>query len=487
MNYIMQLVNNHNAYKKNIVPATIFFVSVIIIWCITPLITIQGHVPFAHESKRIYLILLGLLGWIAKTYFIDPKKEKKPTIASVNPDFDRKIHLLEGQLQGVMNFFKKTELNPDHQKIKLSQLPWYLVLGPKNAGKTTLLANSTINYVLKKQIKLEDIKHISSSEHCGWWVTKDTVLVDVPGNYLTQNTKSNPLWTHFLALLKNFMPANTLNGIILTLPLSDLIDREKRQILENNLRANIVALRNKFGVNLPFYFVVTKCDLLPGFVDFFGDCGSDELSQAWGITIPNAEQESITHVFTQRFNALIKRLNKQLIWRLHQERDFNQRVHIKNFPLQIEHLKEILLTLITSLSSHDNLCLHGAYLTSATQYPAHDNSNQHVHLSPTDSQHALQIMYHPTMPSRSYFIRQFITQGLARNIAQLSEPTWYKQPLIYAISGTAIVFMFIFISYDLQSSTPDYAPHILKRQPYAQNDVVPIERRIEVPTSRQNF
>jgi len=70
--------------------------------------------------------------------------------------------------------------------------------------------------------------------------------------------------------------------------------------------------------------------------------------------------------------VLIKRINKQLIWRLHQERNPLARPYIKDFPLHIERLKEAVITLLKTLALPD-LLISGVYLTSATQSKTEDS------------------------------------------------------------------------------------------------------------------
>ncbi len=55
-------------------------------------------------------------------------------------------------------------INKHGTNINLSELPWQLLIGPPRAGKTTLLANSSINFILAKQFKPEDLNCITASE-----------------------------------------------------------------------------------------------------------------------------------------------------------------------------------------------------------------------------------------------------------------------------------------------------------------------------------
>jgi type VI secretion system protein ImpL len=42
---------------------------------------------------------------------------------------------------------------------------------------------------------------------------------------------------------------------------------------------------------LPIYVLFTKCDLVAGFNEFFGDLRKNERGQIWGFTVPLAHRE----------------------------------------------------------------------------------------------------------------------------------------------------------------------------------------------------
>src|SRR5690606_32490540 len=127
-------------------------------------------------------------------------------------------------------------------------------------------------------------------------------------------------------------------------------------------------IQQHFPHALPCYLLITKCDLLSGFAEFFAESAHDEIAQAWGVTFNSSKGGKLHDIFADHFNALIKKLNQQLIWRLHQERNPMARPYIKDFPLQVERLKEFISDFIKkSYGAHLNLALKGVYLTSATQ------------------------------------------------------------------------------------------------------------------------
>jgi type VI secretion system protein ImpL len=459
-----QLTDNLTA-KKQLFPLFIFGIIAMVVWYGGPLITLGDATPLAEPEKRFYTIVALFLAWVLKKNFYDDNTNQQTAnttpLAFTNPELAKKIQSIESRFQGAMRFLKKTMINKHGKNVSLYHLPWYLLIGPANSGKTSLLANANINFILAKQFKNENLKNIPPSDVCDWWVTRDSVMVDVPSSYLYAKQKvmspangnqkspsSFALWQNFLILVKKYRGKKALTGVVLTLTASELMSATNKERTFVELKQQLAELREQFGNNLPFFLTITKCDQLSGFMDFFSDSGSDELSQAWGVTLPTLkDNESLAEMFTNRFNALIKRLNKQLIWRLHQERNPFTRPQIKDFPLQIERLKESVLGALKIIAPETGFNLQGVYLTSSMQQMAEEQTT-HLQAASSMSPGALQILRAPSMPTRAYFTRQLLLQALlstgeataTRMGFNFSSLNWRNHPAMYAASiGTAVL------------------------------------------------
>src|SRR3990167_887916 len=448
-------------YKKQIIPLIILITLSLAIWYIGPLLAIANHTPLIQPEKRFYIIAALFLLWLLKFILLDTAPKNAENTAAYSPETLKNLQNLQGRFQGALDFLKKTIINKHGTNLSLAKLPWYLLIGPANAGKTTLLANSNINFILSKQVKQGSA--ITSSDACDWWVTRDLVMVDVPGFYFATRKKPTPknqpstasfLWNTLLNLIHAAPCKEQLNGIVIALHLPELMKkptRQERSILIQDLKKQILELRAKFGPHLPFHLVITKCDLLPGFAEFFSESGGDELSQSWGITLPALQpQEKLLDVFIHRFNALIKRLNKQLIWRLHQERNSTMRPYIKDFPLHVERLKESIANILKGLLIPD-LCLQGVYLTSATQINSEEATNDSPNIVNGLTHQAMQIMRAPLMPNRVYFIKQLILQNILYSVdyrlATHKDYSWQDRT-IYVTSISVIIAAALLLGHD---------------------------------------
>jgi len=368
---------------------------------------------------------------------------KRPAAATNHPEQATHLQMLENRVRGAIRFLGKIKVKRGGgTSYRLNTLPWFLLIGSTNAGKTSLLAHSNINFILDKHARRENSANLVASSPCVWWGMRDAVLVDVPGSYLDtsggRSTPSNSLLSHLLEIMQRVRGKEAIRGVIVAISLPELMDWDNHERLTTLIRKNIAEVRARFGQHLPIYFTLTKCDLLPGFMDFFNDCGSDELAQAWGITFPPVSAtESFAEICQNRFDALIGRLNKQLIWRLHQERDAHARTYIKDFPLRIERVKEAFVDMLKNLTANGNhFALKGIYLTSAVQYPLAEQAPQTV--SGNEFQRSMEIMNAPVLRRQAYFIKQFILQSILSSIpVPVKQDNWNR----HAFASAAVLCM----------------------------------------------
>ncbi|MCC5975170.1 MAG: type VI secretion system membrane subunit TssM, partial [Rubellimicrobium sp.] len=102
-------------------------------------------------------------------------------------------------------------------KSYLYDLPWFVIIGPPGAGKTTALANSGLEFPLKGSAG-GAVEGFGGTRYCDWWFTEEAILIDTAGRYTTQDsdkTADSTSWQSFLSLLKRSRPKQPINGVIL--------------------------------------------------------------------------------------------------------------------------------------------------------------------------------------------------------------------------------------------------------------------------------
>ncbi len=259
------------------------------------------------------------------------------------------------------------------------QLPWYVIIGAPGAGKTTALANSGLDFPLASKLGKRGVRGIGGTRNCDWWFTADAVLIDTAGRLTTQDSDhaaDQAAWFGFLDLLRKHRPRQPINGVLLTLSVSDLLtaSRDEQRLHARRLRERIEELEGKLGAGVPIYVLVTKLDLLAGFIEFFADFDKDERAQVWGVTFPYeadpAASDPLVRVPSELV-ALEKRLDERLIERLNSESDRERRSAIYAFPQQWRVLRETLVEFLQSTfdsaAAQRRPLVRGIYFTSATQ------------------------------------------------------------------------------------------------------------------------
>jgi type VI secretion system protein ImpL len=154
----------------------------------------------------------------------------------------------------------------------------------------------------------------------------------------------------------------------------DLLEQTKSQSEEHAeaLRARIQELHDGLGIRFPVYVLVTKADLLAGFMEFFGEHGREERAQVWGVSFPIAEKSAAQLPGLQDELALLEtRLNERLVERLQQERDVSKRALIYNFPQQFSAFRKLLADFLEQVFDPSTFetqpLVRGVYFTSGTQ------------------------------------------------------------------------------------------------------------------------
>ena len=119
------------------------------------------------------------------------------------------------------------------------------------------------------------------------------MLLDTAGRFTTQESNEEidkGAWTGFLRLLKKYRPRRPINGVMVTISASELLEQNGAELesYASALRSRIQELHEQLGIRFPVYVLVTKADLLPGFMEFFGEFGREERAQDWGTKATQA-------------------------------------------------------------------------------------------------------------------------------------------------------------------------------------------------------
>lgn len=367
-----------------------------LVWFVGPLLSVNGVAPLASERARGIAIAVVLAVFAAQALWRAQRGARRnrqlmdglaagaadealapgaSEVALIGKRFADAVAVLREHRVGPRSAASFLRRRPF-----VYELPWYILIGAPGAGKTTTIVNSGLHFPLADaQGGARAVAGVGGTRHCDWWFTDEAVLIDTAGRYTTQDSyreADRAAWNGFLAQLVQHRPRQPINGVILTLSVTDLLqpNAERRAALAREMRARIDELQQRLAIRFPIYLLVTKSDLLAGFAEFFADFDKDERAQVWGTTLPlegAADAAARLALLTGELNALEKTLDEQLFDRLRDERDRERRAAIFGFPQQWRALREALVEMLQATfppaADGGNALLRGVYFTSATQ------------------------------------------------------------------------------------------------------------------------
>lgn len=347
------------------------------VWVFGPFLsTLEPWLPRA----AVIVVLFAI--WGAANLFIDWRQRSRDAtlakgVIEVDPAAsaaEEEAAELKDRLGRAMALLRKARGTRGY----LYQQPWYVIIGPPGAGKTTALLNAGLRFPLAEEMGQDAIPGVGGTRLCDWWFTDEAVLIDTAGRYTTQDSDAvvdRAGWQSFLDLLKRTRARQPLNGVIIAISLSDIAQESPEASMAHAaaIRRRLNELRDRLGVRLPVYAVFTKADLIAGFSEFFDDLDREKRAQVWGTTFPLAQAEAGPAAdFAAAFKTLVQRLEARLLDRMQAERSPDRRALIAGFPTQVATLAGPLQQFLDAAFGGSRLSpapmLRGVYLTSGTQH-----------------------------------------------------------------------------------------------------------------------
>src|SRR5690606_16741907 len=160
----------------------------------------------------------------------------------------------------------------------LYSLPWYLLVGEPGSGKTEAVRHCNVGFPPGLQDQLQGV---GGTINMNWWFTNHAVILDTAGRLMFEEVEPGTTseWQEFLKLLKKTRPNCPVNGMLLVVPAESLI-RDTADSIERKggkIAQQLDQIQRALGVRFPVFVVVTKCDLINGFREFFDDMKDPQL------------------------------------------------------------------------------------------------------------------------------------------------------------------------------------------------------------------
>ncbi len=250
-------------------------------------------------------------------------------------------------------------------------LPWYLVIGPSQSGKSSMLASSgeTFGYVTPAG-------GARGGRGCRFWLTQHAAYIDTGGEYVT-GAAAYAEWLAFLRELESTRPAQPLHGIVVTLAADQVLALlaaqrgDELDALGKTLRERVDEALGFLGVDVPVYLVVTRCDGLQGFMEYFADLRGPERGQVLGFTLPLRGKDDPAAMVSARFDDLARDLSHRMYRRVMSRAHTEARGSTYMFPQWFAGLKPGVTAVASRLFARnrfmDQVTPRGVFFTSAAE------------------------------------------------------------------------------------------------------------------------
>ena len=356
------------------------------IWWLGPRWTLAGYQPLGSMTARVLatlvLLVLPLAGWIAhllrRTRHLEAERKHDEVlqtdaclryIEAQERDLDRNLALLQSHLKG---------------RNALYRMPWYLVLGQENAGKTSFVNRANQGSSLTAEMKAgswrqqEDPDRLYSID---WCIGDQAVLIDPPGEIISQlkvATSTSPaptsetqgpsnglpeelharLWNSFVSWLGRNRSRRPLNGVVLVVSLVNLLNQSpsERKELAGILRTRLIELSRELGTRPPLYVVLSKFDLLEGFETLFARLPKSAREDIFGFTFTLdslRDYDAWLDELVERYDAFLKRLNEQVFDAMANAGERTQRESLYSLVRQMSGLRPVLLDFLGDVLGSD--------------------------------------------------------------------------------------------------------------------------------------
>ena len=344
------------------------------IWFAGPMIGFGTAYPLEGVLARSLTIaaIVLIVGTFYLIRFLRARRAERALQEAIAPEKQGDGVELAEKMEEALAVLRKSSGSSGY----LYELPWYVIIGPPGAGKTTALLNSGIKFPLAEKSG-GAMPGAGGTRYCDWWFSEEAVLIDTAGRYTTQDSDAGAdreSWLSFLGLLKVHRPRQPINGVIVAISVEELLTGtpETLEAHATAIRERLQELHEVLKVDVPVYVLFTKADLIAGFSEFFGSFSAARRQKVWGATFrTKTRREATVQRVGEEFDALVARLSEEVTDRLQEEPDGIARIAIFGFPGQVAMLRDRIAGLLTEVFGSTryrvNATLRGFYLSSGTQ------------------------------------------------------------------------------------------------------------------------
>jgi type VI secretion system protein ImpL len=259
-------------------------------------------------------------------------------------------------------------------KTALYELPWYLVLGRTDSGKSKMIRNSGLTFPGSGPSTRD--KGVGPGRSVQWWFTSQAVVLESNGRFVDREDDADARhdWQGLLEVVAKTRGDVPVQGVVVSVSAEDLIRldsgrlEDQARVIRQRLDATVTTLQ----AFTPVYLVVTKVDLVHGFENFFSDLRDNARDQVLGATLDSEQIANGEPVrsYAREFDRLYGALCHRRAYRMAAEERLGPRGDIYLFPLEFLQLRRKLAGFVKTIFEPnpygENPMFRGFYFTSGS-------------------------------------------------------------------------------------------------------------------------
>ena len=272
----------------------------------------------------------------------------------------------------------------------LRRLPLYLLIGPSGSGKTSTFANAGFEpHWLAGNAP--DARRPVRTELMNLWFSGGAIFAELSGQAFSAGGETwlrllkalrgedrRPFWQR---ILRDKKIHGSISGVVGFCHARDLVgassDPQRLETASGVWKDRLKAITEVFRGSFPVYQVISNCDAIPFFSEFFRKLPDPEIGQVLGSAVPPIS-ETIGETRDQRvrrlidsFRALYRSIVERRVLHLAQESNTKIRPAIYEFPRELKKIRSALVQFLTDaiefspIEPGPRLC--GYYLTATRE------------------------------------------------------------------------------------------------------------------------
>lgn len=438
--------------------------AIALVWTRAGALNVNGYQPFATDSRKVIATLVVALVWLFGLLFtrwrtgtVKPKVEAPPP--RPKDPVEDEIEAMRVAFRNAMKTIRSKWIGSGGGGRSLYALPWYLVVGPQDSGKTSLLADSDMKFPISHLLGLDSYKTVRATATPQYWVTNEAVIFDLPGSWLTfddkpfepgdggeaKPTREQRLWSAFSELLVEHRPRRPLNGVILTFDGVELVraTNETRGNLSAAVHGRLVDLVEKLGTRFGVYVLINKLDRFAGFREYFQLLSKPERLAPFGFVFKvndEAHADAWVEEFSSAHANFMAKVNDDLVDRLYAQRDGATRKAIYAFTREMSSFGATLREFLAACCHSDRFStppmIRGVFYTSTRQEGVPFNAL----LTRISGEYQLPA---PILPAYSglsgpYFVGRLFPQTIFREAGLAGDNKVVERRKVVAVNATGL-------------------------------------------------